>query len=393
KKTNGLFTNLTKTTANTATKQFERALDRAYMQISSGAIDPATAVKGALKSLAKQGVGSIEYPSGHIDSIEVAVRRATITGVNQTAMKMQEARADELGVDLVETTAHAGARPSHAEWQGKIFSRSGKSSKYPDFVQVTGYGSGPGLGGWNCSHSFSPYFEGAPRTYSNDLLKEYAKEKYTYNGQTMTEYDAIQQQRSIERNLRRWKRENVAMKAAGLDTTESAAKIAKWQGVQKDFIDQTGLKRQAERESIAGWGRSQAASARADAKKYEKALAEKQRYDTMVAELKKAGGLPKTAKVNIPPKPISVADLSFDDVHINKERGHDVTRAQAEKWIQSARVSVTVWNGRYERYLSSAGAAYVDTQQKAIRTAFPAEQYDDNIKAIMGVLDNNEKAW
>ena len=392
KKTNGLFTNLTKTTANTATKQFERALDRAYMQISSGAIDPATATKNAIKSLAKDGVGAITYPSGHVDSLEVAVRRATITGVNQTCLKVQEARADELGVDLVETTAHAGARPSHAEWQGQIFSRSGKSSKYPDFVQSTGYGTGAGLGGWNCNHSFRPYLEGMPRTYSKELLDSYEAKDYEYNGRKMTEYEALQQQRSIERSLRRWKRENVAMKAAGLDTTESAAKIAKWQGVQKDFISQTGLKRQAERESIAGWGRSQAASARADAKKYEKALAEKQRYDTMVAELKKAGGLPKAAKVNIPPKAVSVADLSFDDVHINKERGHNATRAQAEAWIRSARVSVTVWNGQYERYFSNAGAAYVDTKQKAIRTAFPAEQYDDRVKAMLEVLDEYEKA-
>lgn len=162
--------------------------------------------------------------------------------------------------------------------------------------------------------------------------------------------------------------------------------------MQKNFISQTGLKRQAERESIAGWGRSQTASARADAKKYEKALAERQRYDTMMAELKKAGGLPKAAKVNIPPKAVSVADLSFDDAHINKERGHNATREQAEAWIRNARVSVTVWNGQYERYFSNAGAAYVDTKQKAIRTAFPAEQYDDRVKAMLEVLDEYEKA-
>lgn len=390
KKTGGLFTNLTKTTANTATKQFERALDRAYMQISSGAIDPATATKNAIKSLAKDGVGAITYPSGHVDNLEVAVRRAVITGVNQTCGKMQEARADELGCDLMELTAHAGARPSHAEWQGQIVSRSGR----PGYLSLDdiGYGTGAGFKGWNCSHDWRPYFEGMPRTYSKELLDSYEAKDYEYNGQKMTEYEALQQQRNIERNLRRWKRENVAMKAAGLDTTESAAKIAKWQGVQKDFINQTGLKRQTERESIAGWGRSQAASARADAKKYEKALAEKQRYDTMVAELKKAGGLPKAAKVNIPPRTVSVADLSFDDAHINKERGHNVTRTQAEEWIQSARVSVTVWNGRYERYFSNAGAAYVDNQQKTIRTAFPAEQYDDKVKAILEVLNDYEKA-
>lgn len=265
KKTNGLFTNLTRTTANTATKQFERALDRAYMQISSGAISQDAAVSGAIKGLAKDGVGSITYSSGHVDSLEVAVRRATVTGVNQTCLKMQEARADELGVDLVETTAHAGARPSHAEWQGQIFSRSGRSLKYPDFVSSTGYGTGAGLGGWNCSHSFRPYIEGMPRTYSRDLLDSYQAKDYTYNGQKLTEYEALQQQRYIERNIRRWKRENIAMKAAGKDTAESAAKISQWQAAQKDFLAQTGLKRQSSREQIAGWGRSQASGAAAKA--------------------------------------------------------------------------------------------------------------------------------
>lgn len=250
KKTNGLFTNLTKTTANTATKQFERALDRAYMQISSGAIDPATATKSAIKSLAKDGVGAITYPSGHVDSLEVAVRRATITGVNQTCLKVQEARADELGVDLVETTAHAGARPSHAEWQGQIFSRSGKSAKYPDFVQSTGYGTGAGLGGWNCNHSFRPYIDGMPRAYSKELLDSYEAKDYEYNGQKMTEYEALQKQREIERRIRRWKREAAAMKAAGLDASEATAKVTAWNKTQADFIEQTGLKRQRERERI-----------------------------------------------------------------------------------------------------------------------------------------------
>ena len=266
-KTGGLFRNLTKTTANTATQQFENALDRAYLQVTSGAFDPNTAVRSAIKSLAQQGVGAITYPSGHVDTLEVAVRRALVTGVNQTCLQMQEARADELGCDLVETTAHSGARPSHAEWQGQVFSRSGKSRKYPDFVQVTGYGTGEGLGGWNCSHSFYPFFEGLPRTYSDKLLDSYKAKNYEYNGKRMTEYEALQTQRGIERRLRRWKRENLALKAAGQDTTESAVKIAQWQAVQKDFLAQTGLKRQRDREQIAGWSRKAAAQASGDVRK------------------------------------------------------------------------------------------------------------------------------
>lgn len=251
KKTAGLFRNLTSTTANTATKQFENTLDRAYMQITTGAFDYNTAIRSAVKDLARQGVGAVQYPSGHVDTIEVAVRRAVVTGVNQTALQLQSTLADEMGCDLVETTAHAGARPDHVVWQGQIFSRSGKSTKYPDFVQSTGYGTGAGLGGWNCRHSFFPYFEGSARAYTPELLAQYEAKDYEYNGRSMTEYEATQQQRYIERQIRRWKRENAALQDAGLDAAESAAKIRSWQERQKDFLRQTELNRQADRERIS----------------------------------------------------------------------------------------------------------------------------------------------
>ncbi len=107
-----------------------------------------------------------------------------------------------------------------------------------------------------------------PRTYSKELLEEYEAKSYEYNGQKMTEYEALQTQRQIERHIRRWKRENMAMAAAGKDTTESAARLRRWQEEQKNFIRQTGLKRQAGREQVAGWGKSQAATARAGAERY-----------------------------------------------------------------------------------------------------------------------------
>ena len=240
--TNGEFINLTKTTARTATMQFERALDRAYMQIALGGMDYNTSIRNAIKQLSADGVGAIKYPSGKVDSIEVAVRRAVVTGVNQTALKLQDARADEMGADLVEVSAHAGARPEHAVWQGGIYSRSGKSKKYPDFVKTTGYGTGAGLGGWNCSHSFRPWFEGMSRTWSKEQLADYQAKDYEYNGVKMTEYEALQEQRKIERGIRRWKREKNAMEATGLDSGEASAKVREWNRKHKDFLEQTGLK-------------------------------------------------------------------------------------------------------------------------------------------------------
>lgn len=241
-KTSGAFRNLTLTTARTAAHQFEQALDRAYMQITLGGMDSGTAIRSTIKQLSAEGVGAIRYPTGRTDTIEAAVRRAVVTGVNQTALRLQDARADEMGADLVEVSAHAGARPSHAQWQGGIYSRSGKSRKYPDFVKTTGYGTGAGLGGWNCSHSFRPWFEGMSRTYDKALLKEYQAKDYEYNGVRMTEYEALQEQRKIERSIRRWKREQNALQAAGLDSSEASARITEWNRRQKDFLEQTGLK-------------------------------------------------------------------------------------------------------------------------------------------------------
>lgn len=249
-KTAGTFRNLTLTTARTAVHQFEQALDRAYMQITLGGMDYNTAIRSTIKQLSAEGVGAIRYPTGRTDTIEVAVRRAVVTGVNQTALRLQDARADEMGADLVEVSAHAGARPSHAEWQGGIYSRSGKSRKYPDFVKTTGYGTGAGLGGWNCSHSFRPWFEGMSRTYDKALLKEYQAKDYEYNGVKMTEYEALQEQRRIERGIRRWKREQNALQAAGLDSGEASARITEWNRRQRDFLEQTGLKADGTRVAV-----------------------------------------------------------------------------------------------------------------------------------------------
>lgn len=124
RQTCGTWRNLTATTANTVSGAFERTLDVAWGKVSTGAFDYKTAVKQAVDSLADD-MPEITYPSGHTDTLEVAARRAVLTGVNQTCAKLQLARAQEMGVRYVQVTAHGGARPSHAEWQGKIYALNG----------------------------------------------------------------------------------------------------------------------------------------------------------------------------------------------------------------------------------------------------------------------------
>lgn len=252
RRTKGVFKNLTATTANTATQQFEQALDRAYMQVNSGAYDANKAIEDAARSLASNGIAAIKYPSGHVDYIDVAVRRAVVTGVNQTALGLQETRADEMGCDLVEVSAHSGARPSHAAWQGRVYCRRGHHPEYKDFVSTTGYGSGDGLGGWNCRHSFYPFFEGLSIcANTKEDLQAMEDKRVDYNGKSLTMYEAQQRQRFIERKIRASKREQTAMEAIGHSAEKAKADLAKWRRIQRDFISQTGLKRQYAREKTA----------------------------------------------------------------------------------------------------------------------------------------------
>lgn len=225
RKTVGDVRNLTRTTASQGQDSFFRACTLANMQVSSGAFTYDFAIKNAIRQVAKEGL-KVQYPTGHVDKLDVAVRRAVLTGVNQSAAELNMMYADEIGADLVEVTAHMGARPSHAVWQGGIYSRSGKNSIYPLFIESTGYGTGDGLCGWNCRHSFHAYYEGSPRTYSKEYLENLDKDVYEYRDKTYTNYEAGQKQRAYERAIREEKRYLAGLNAAYKETTDRALKIS-----------------------------------------------------------------------------------------------------------------------------------------------------------------------
>lgn len=268
RQTCGTWQNLTATTANTVTGAFERTLDAAWLKVSTGAFDYKTAVKQAVDSLADD-MPMVTYPSGHTDSIEVAARRAVLTGVNQTTGKLQVARMDEMGCEFVETTAHGGARPSHAEWQGRRFHRGGavdyKGRHYPDFEAATGYGTGAGLCGWNCRHTFFAVFPelGDPPQWTQEQLRELNARNIEWNGKKYTAYEISQMQRARERNVRRWKKRYLAEDAAGLDTTDSAVRLRAARQSLAEFAQATGGRVDSARVSVPKFGRSEASRASA----------------------------------------------------------------------------------------------------------------------------------
>lgn len=255
-KTGGVVKNLTMTTALDGQQAFLNAADLAYMQVTSGAMSYTEAIVAGVKKVAADGLSVIQFP-GRKDQLDVAIRRTLLTGVNQTVGQLQVTRADELGQDLVAVSAHIGARntgagpANHANWQGKVYSRSGASRGYQPFVETTGYGTGPGLMGWNCRHSFYPFFEGiSENAYSKAELESYATKTVKYNGEELSVYEATQKQRAIERKIRYWKRQEEALKAAKKDASQQTAKVRQWQGEMRSFTKQTGLMRQSERERV-----------------------------------------------------------------------------------------------------------------------------------------------
>ena len=270
--TAGSWQNLTATTANTVSGQLEAALDRAWLQVSSGAFDYQTSIRRAVNDLAKNMAG-VTYPTGHRDTLEVAVRRAVLTGVNQTAGKLQIARMDEMDWAFVETSAHAGARPSHARWQGRQFHRGGavtyRGKHYPDFEQATGYGTGAGLCGWNCRHGFfaiDPDLDPRP-AYTEEELAALDAKDIEYRGKKYSRYQINQRQRALERHVRAAKKVWLAEDAAGLDSTQSAVRLRQARQDLAQFVKDTGGRNDSSRTFVSGFSRSQASRATAQAKR------------------------------------------------------------------------------------------------------------------------------
>ena len=239
-------------------KAYQWALDAATMKVESGAISYSQAIKDAVRELASAGLRVVDYESGHRDHVDVAARRAVMTGVSQLCGKYTEQAAEYLETPYYEVSAHSGARDvpgrspwsSHKEWQGKVYStRSGDI--YPNIYSVCGLGAVDGLEGSNCRHRRFPWVEGvSERTYTDEQLAHIDDGLgCTFEGKTYTAYEATQMQRRVERQIRAQKRLKNACKAAGLtdDATAANAKLRRLNAKYRGFSKAAGLPEQPER--------------------------------------------------------------------------------------------------------------------------------------------------
>lgn len=274
----GEWRNYTRTTAEEAQRLYITECDKAYNHVMSGAVAYTQAVKEAVETISSAGV-AVKYPSGHTDTLETATARAVRTGIAQATGDISLKRMEEMDWDIILVSAHIGARTgdggqnpgNHLWWQGQFYSRNGTDKRFPPFSQ-TGYGTGEGLCGWNCRHSFG----------CGDGVHNPYKDIQTEDNVRMEKLE--KRQRELERRVRKTKRAVMGMQTAVEQCQDEAAKFALQQELDRksyllqrqnqayqDFCKYNSLRPLSERLKIARWSREQAAKARGAARRYQNA--------------------------------------------------------------------------------------------------------------------------
>lgn len=356
---------------------YRSTMDNAVLDIKSGAFDYNTVLKRTISQMTASGIRYIDYDSGRRDRVNVAARRAVLTGFRQVQGKINERVAADLDTDMYEVSYHVGARPSHQPWQGRVYSMAQLHS-------VCGLGEVTGLKGANCYHDYKPFPPGSVRTYTDEQLKQMIDAENTprtYNGKQYTTYEALQEQRKMERGMRAQRQQIKLLQAGEADEKDIILAKARYQGqmqTYKDFSGKMKLPEQKARITQDGLRGSFMPT-----KKEQKILEESVINDKIKADMKAAG---IRGKINLKPQIPDVSKFSFDEHHVNQERQHDVTEAEAKNYIQNDVFSTTKWKGKFTNYYSDEGAAFVDNETQHIRTAFRKEQYDKAAMAAMEVL-------
>lgn len=231
---------------------YQRTLDNGLMQIASGAVDYNTVLTKAVKAMTDSGLRTVDYASGWSNRVDVAARRALMTGFNQVVAKVNEDNAEQLGTEYFEVSYHCGARPTHQVWQGRVYSKK-------ELETVCGLGTVTGLCGANCYHSYSPFIKGIDTpTYSEeelDRMNEDENAPKEYNGKEYTAYEAQQKQRQLETAMRadRQKIELLTQGGADYDTI-TGAKVRYFQRQDEyvKFSKAMGVPEQWERVTVNG---------------------------------------------------------------------------------------------------------------------------------------------
>lgn len=347
---------------------YRQTISRVELSMSAGAITLPQAIDMAVKDFLAQGIRCVEYKNGRRVNIADYAQMALRTAATRSMLLGEAQRRAEFGVDTVLVSQYGACSETCLPWQGKVYiddvwgawagERSGDRGLSNDghWYMLLSVAVNKGLFHPNCRHTLMTWRhdDPIPPPMDGDKIRKTAALE--------------QQQRGLERAVRKWKR----MAEGTLDEDQKKAYQRKVREAQKNVREFIGehedmLRRDYWRE-----------------KTYGIPLEKSQKDAILNAEIKRDAGIRGVLHLDL--EPIEIEALQFDDEHINLQRKHSITQEQAQEMIKNAKASVTVWNGRFERYYSDQGVVYVDREKQAIRTAFGPEEFDDKVKKILEVL-------
>ena len=364
----------------------------------SGAISYNQAISEAVKQLADSGLcvaydkkgnplkNRVAYESGHIDHLDVAVRRAVMTGVSQICDQYDTQSMEYLGTPYCEISAHSGARDipipnpwsSHKDWQGKVYyqSKNGESDplgKYPDLVESTGYGYVDGLKGANCRHRKFAWIEGvSERTRTDEELANIDPPPFEFEGRIYTAYGATQKQRQIERAIRNLKSRKAAFEAAGLteDAAAAGSRLKILNQKYREFSKAAGLPEQRERMRVEyPWEIT-------DIKKF----APLKEYLGDIKVVGQFSAKEYVVKLGLPT--VSGATQHFSDNLINRPDRAGLTVEAVQGIINSSKLVLYQPSNSTLKFLADSGYAVLNMQGKIV-TAVPEKlrkKYQDYLE-------------
>ena len=226
---------------------YQKYLDSACLDIVSGAFDYNSVLRRVVTQLTNSGLRQINYASGRANRVDVAARRAVMTGITQLTGHISDYNAEKLYTEFFEVAWHSGARPTHAVWQGKVWSKK-------QLITVCGLGTVTGLEGVNCYHERYPFIPGiSERNWTDEWLEEQNRKENTpkeFNGKEYTLYEAKQRQRQMEAAMRAQREKVQLLKDGDADPDDVMLARAKYQGQLNEysrFSRKMGLKEERER--------------------------------------------------------------------------------------------------------------------------------------------------
>lgn len=347
---------------------YRQTISRVELSMSAGAVTLPQAIDMAVKDFLAQGIRCVEYKNGRRVNIADYAQMALRTAATRSMLLGEAQRRADFGVDTVLVSQYGACSETCLPWQGKVYiddvwgvwdgERSGDRGLSNDghWYMLLSVAVNKGLFHPNCRHTLLTwrYGDPIPPPMDGDKIRNTAALE--------------QQQRGLEREVRKWKR----MAEGTLDEVQKKACQQKARDAQKNVREFIGEHKDVLRRDY--WRE----------KTYGIPLEDSQKDAILNAEIKRESGI--RGVLHLDPEPLEIEALQFDDKHINLQRKHNITQEQAQEMIKNAKASVTVWNGRFERYYSDQGVIYVDREKQSIRTAFGPEEFDDKVKKILEAL-------